>query len=409
MACSKGDLALTEFILTNSKSPQVLVNITDDDGYTPLIHATISENIHLMRYLINQGADVNGLTRNGASALHYASNDGSLERIAFLLDHGADIHSQSKVGTPLHWAAGQRRSEAIQYLINHGADINATGTNPPPIFLAAASQSDEAVSIFLDSDRIDISLAKNNDLNLLHICAEYGLLRSIQRILQMEPGRLFATLSTKDGNLPIHLASMSQHREAVEVLKPFSGEPWSGMDTDALLGDGKQRLEEWHERHEGDDIRRSVPESEDFMAIAASMDCQPAVSEEAKQSAELMKGKGNECFLAKDYSGAIAAYSHAIQHQGDNHLLWSNRSACHLLVNDPRNALIDALVCRRLKPDWPKGAYRVAAARMALGLYEDAAVAAFEGCKLDENNAELKRILKEAVAKGREEHLSKGS
>ena len=51
-----------------------------------------------------------------------------------------------------------------------------------------------------------------------------------------------------------------------------------------------------------------------------------------------------------------------------------------------------------------KGCFRLANARMALGMYEDAAVAAFEGCKLDEGNSELKSLLKEAVSKGRQQH-----
>ena len=35
-------------------------------------------------------------------------------------------------------------------------------------------------------------------------------------------------------------------------------------------------------------------------------------------------------------------------------------------------------VCRRLKPDWQKACYRMAVARLALGRYEDAALAAWE-------------------------------
>ena len=71
------------------------------------------------------------------------------------------------------------------------------------------------------------------------------------------------------------------------------------------------------------------------------------------------------------------------------------------------HALYDAEVCRKLDSTWSKGCFRLAAARMALGLYEDAAVAAFEGCKLDEKNEELKCLLREAVAKGQEEHRNK--
>ena len=49
----------------------------------------------------------------------------------------------------------------------------------------------------------------------------------------------------------------------------------------------------------------------------------------------------------------------------------------------------------------------MATARMALEQYEDAAVAAFEGLKLDDENYELKKIMKTAIAMGRKEN-SKG-
>ena len=49
----------------------------------------------------------------------------------------------------------------------------------------------------------------------------------------------------------------------------------------------------------------------------------------------------------------------------------------------------------------------MAAARMALEQYEDAAVAAFEGLKIDDENSALKKIMKQAVAKGREQEKGK--
>ena len=64
-------------------------------------------------------------------------------------------------------------------------------------------------------------------------------------------------------------------------------------------------------------------------------------------------------------------------------------------------------MCRRLMPAWPKACFRLAKARLALNMYEDAAVAAFEGCKLDNTNEDLKNLLRECVAKGKEEHQKK--
>jgi hypothetical protein len=39
--------------------------------------------------------------------------------------------------------------------------------------------------------------------------------------------------------------------------------------------------------------------------------------------------------------------------------------------------------------------------------YEDAALAAFEGCKLDDKNEALKDLLREAVKLGQDEHQRK--
>ena len=88
-------------------------------------------------------------------------------------------------------------------------------------------------------------------------------------------------------------------------------------------------------------------------------------------------------------------------------------------------------MCRGLQPEWPKGCYRLATARLACGLFEDAedaAVAAFEGIKLLErtttehgptavavNSAtislskELRKLTKEAVKRGQEEHRKQSS
>jgi hypothetical protein len=64
-------------------------------------------------------------------------------------------------------------------------------------------------------------------------------------------------------------------------------------------------------------------------------------------------------------------------------------------------------ICRRLMPAWPKACFRLAKARLALKLYEEAAVAAFEGCKLDDANIDLKNLLRECVAQGKEDHQRK--
>jgi hypothetical protein len=46
--------------------------------------------------------------------------------------------------------------------------------------------------------------------------------------------------------------------------------------------------------------------------------------------------------------------------------LFSNRSFCWLRMGDGQKALLDALECRKLRPEWLKACYRHGAALMLL-------------------------------------------
>ncbi len=64
-------------------------------------------------------------------------------------------------------------------------------------------------------------------------------------------------------------------------------------------------------------------------------------------------------------------------------------------------ALADAEMCATLAPEWPKACFRVATALLALSRYEDAAMAAWKGVKIDNDNHQLKHLLKVCVEEGR--------
>jgi len=46
-------------------------------------------------------------------------------------------------------------------------------------------------------------------------------------------------------------------------------------------------------------------------------------------SAADLKGKGNTAFRAQDHTKAIECYTAAIERSPDDHVLYSNRCACH--------------------------------------------------------------------------------
>ncbi len=307
------------------------------------------------------------------------------------------------------------------------------------MFLASAAFSDACVSMLVRAGA-DTGFIVTGNLTLLHMCAENGLELSVKSILetQSEEGRESCKVQTVDGNLPIHLAAMGGHRSIIELLlrySPISAVPNIAVHVtkasqqlsrdnlfslemissdsslemllDEFVTDGAIRLKAWEDKYmtPASSVQAATEVNKQALAPAPDYPLITPVTDPAIiEKADFLKVAGNKHFGDKKYEKALECYQEALALQSDNSVLWSNSSATKLALGDLQGALRDAEICRRLRPEWTKGCYRLAAARLALGLYEDAAVAAFEGCRLDENNTELKSILQEALTKGQLAH-----
>jgi ankyrin repeat protein len=114
LASSSGHIEVLKCVLSYICDKKSFVNQQDNNGFSPLVYATISESLECMKELVASGADMNLVNKDGAAPAHFAAGDGSMERLKFLFDHGADLKLVSNSGTLLHWAAGKGRSEAIK-------------------------------------------------------------------------------------------------------------------------------------------------------------------------------------------------------------------------------------------------------------------------------------------------------
>lgn len=116
-----------------------------------------------------------------------------------------------------------------------------------------------------------------------------------------------------------------------------------------------------------------------------------------------LKNKGNEEFAAGRYVEAINYFTKAIQLDGENHVLYSNRSACYAAMQKYKDALDDADKCISVKPDWAKGYVRRGAALHGMRRYDDAVVAYEKGLKADPSNSACAQGVKDVqLAKARE-------
>lgn len=108
-----------------------------------------------------------------------------------------------------------------------------------------------------------------------------------------------------------------------------------------------------------------------------------------------LKDQGNKEFSAGNYAEAIGYFSKAIQLDGENHVLRSNRSACYAALQKYKDALDDADKCISIKEDWAKGYARRGAALHGMRRYADAAAAYAKGLQLEPTNAACSRGLQD--------------
>lgn len=107
------------------------------------------------------------------------------------------------------------------------------------------------------------------------------------------------------------------------------------------------------------------------------------------QKANREKTLGNECFTAKNYHEAVKHFTNAIDLNPDDHVFYSNRSACYANLEEYDKALVDAQICVDLKPDWTKGYLRRGLAEYHLNKLDQAEKTYKEGLKLEPNNQQL--------------------
>lgn len=96
-----------------------------------LLEAAWTNDTARAKLLVRLGTDVNYNTGNG-TALHGAANQGNIELMTFLIQHGAIVDQRTKFNiTPLWEARQSRQAAAEQLLLAHGANPDTSKVNRP--------------------------------------------------------------------------------------------------------------------------------------------------------------------------------------------------------------------------------------------------------------------------------------
>jgi len=101
------------------------VNVTNQDGSSPLHVAALHGRVDLVPLLLKHGASVGARNVNQAVPLHLACQKGHFQVVRCLLDSNAKPNKKDISGnTPLIYACSNGHHEVAALLLQHGASIN---------------------------------------------------------------------------------------------------------------------------------------------------------------------------------------------------------------------------------------------------------------------------------------------
>ena len=155
----------------------------DDDLATPLIVAARDGNLYFVKVLLRYGANIeargtiniDGLVVEDCTALWVAAAKGHFDVVRFLIEQNAEVDGRtSSNSTPLRAAAFDGHLDIVRCLVENGADVNARNNfNNTPLMITCYKGHPNVAS-YLVKHGANINLQDNKGDSCLHYASKGG-------------------------------------------------------------------------------------------------------------------------------------------------------------------------------------------------------------------------------------------
>eukprot|EP00833_Pecoramyces_ruminatium_P018011 jgi/Orpsp1_1/1192043/evm.model.d7180000090145.2 len=158
------------------------INNEDIDGNTALIYAIKYQNFEIIKYLVDNGADMNVVNKK-INVIYHLINNNNIDILKYLVDNNLNINKKDQYGqTLLGYSISLKNEQIINFLIQHNADFSGI------------------------SNKIEILdlITKNNNLNLINfIVFNSGIYEILKEIIDKD--RIDILKIIIDNNLDINI------------------------------------------------------------------------------------------------------------------------------------------------------------------------------------------------------------
>ena len=213
-AADNGDLASVEVLLKYKADIEVREDHLRDVWFiiirTALFLAAVYGRTHILRCLIENGADVNGVSEDDKSTpLIIAAENSQRDVVTFLIEHGANVDLRDKNGyTALHCACmSDYVGEILECLIENGADVNARTDDDCTPLMIACDYGSEAVK-FLIEHGANVDHQDWNGQTAVHYAVNCNDIDALSCLIENGAD---VNARTYDGGTPLMIATAEGH------------------------------------------------------------------------------------------------------------------------------------------------------------------------------------------------------
>ena len=185
-------------------------------GYTPLMLAASTGNLHAVKWFLEKGATVACEDKRGCNTLHHAAQGGDTDIISLIHTHLPNIESKTGQGyTPLMLAASTGNLHAVKWFLEKGATVACEDKRGCNTLHHAAQGGDTDIISLIHTHLPNIESKKGQGLTPLMVAALTGKLHAVKWFL--EKGATVACERNKGWNT-LHYAAEGRDTDIISLI-----------------------------------------------------------------------------------------------------------------------------------------------------------------------------------------------